>query len=125
MKNPDTIYAVLPFIVIIALGTGFWFVFRERAAARREALERRMSGSEPGEPSLRGRLGRRPWWANPWLWLGVSVASILLGIFVWPGLFGGVIVLPMVWFTRPRRGPRMDPQTNGHREHGDPGPVRG
>ena len=88
MKNSDTVYAVLPFIVIIALGTGFWFVFRERAAARREALERRMMESEPGA-ALRSRSGRRLWWANPWLWLGVSVASILLGIFVWPGLFGG------------------------------------
>jgi hypothetical protein len=56
----------------------------------------------------------RPWWGNPWLWVGVSAVFVVLGIFVWPGLFGGVVLfLPFVWVSRPRP-PEMDPRTNGH-----------
>ena len=124
--NEDAFYAILPFLVIIALGSGFWFVFRERAAARRQALDRRIS-----EPDLAttpfGRGGpERPWWGNPWLWLGMGVLFIVLGIVVWPGLVGGtLVVLPFVWVSRPRRAPRMDPRTNGHRTRGGSGAVRG
>lgn len=45
----------------------------------------------------------RPWWGNPWLWLGIAAVSVILGIYVWPGLFGGTILLvPFVWVRRPR-----------------------
>ena len=45
-----------------------------------------------------------PWWGNPWLWLGVAALSVLLGIVVWPGLFGGTfLLLPFGWIRRPRR----------------------
>jgi hypothetical protein len=106
-----SIYAILPFVTIAALGLGFLVVFRQRAAARR-ALP-------PAAPPLprapRGRQPDRPWWGNPWLWVGVCAVSIVLGLFVWPGLFGGVVVvLPFVWIGRPRHEPRMDPRTNGH-----------
>jgi hypothetical protein len=46
----------------------------------------------------------RPWWGNPWLWLGVAALSVVLGIYVWPGLFGGTfLVIPFIWVLRPRR----------------------
>jgi hypothetical protein len=48
----------------------------------------------------------RPWWGGPWLWVAVAAVSILLGIYVWPGLFGGTILLiPFIWVRRPRRRP--------------------
>jgi hypothetical protein len=56
----------------------------------------------------------RPWWGSPWLWLIVSAVFTLLGIVVWPGLFGGTFLfLPLVWIAR-ARPPTMDPRTNGH-----------
>jgi hypothetical protein len=65
-----------------------------------------------------GRAGR-PWWANPWLWVGVAAVFVVLGIFVWRGLFGGVVVfLPLVWVARPRP-PGVDPRSNGHSQRHD------
>ncbi len=50
--------------------------------------------------------GGRPWWGNPWLWVGVCGISLVLGLLVWPGLFGGVFVfLPFVWIRTSRRRP--------------------
>ena len=107
------VYAVLPFITIVALGVGFAVVFRQRAAARR-ALPPPMHTAASPSPRA-GARDDRPGWGNPWLWGGVCATSILLGVFVWPGLFGVVVfVFPFVWIGRPRRGPRMDPRTNGH-----------
>jgi len=110
--NDRWVYAALPFITIAALGAGFVVVFRQRSAARRErslppphASVRRPPRTAPD----------RPWWGNPWLWVGICAISIVLGLLVWPGLFGGVVfVLPFVWIGRPRREPKMDPRTNGH-----------
>lgn len=49
-------------------------------------------------PAAEGVPADRPWWGNPLLWLALSAVSVLLGIFVAPQLFGGVIVfLPFVW----------------------------
>ena len=49
----------------------------------------------------------RPWWGNPLIWLGIGLLFVLLGIFVGPKLFGGVVLfLPFFWI-RPRgRRPR-------------------
>jgi hypothetical protein len=33
--DDDLVYSVLPFVVIVVLGAGFWVLFRQRAAARR------------------------------------------------------------------------------------------
>ena len=54
-------------------------------------------------PEERGR----PWWGNPLIWLGIGLLFVLLGIFVGPKLFGGVVLfLPFFWI-RPRgRRPR-------------------
>ena len=60
----------------------------------------------------------RAWWGNPWLWVGVSLVSLVLGLLVWPVWFGGVFVfLPFVWMGKPR-GPRVDPRGNGHSQEG-------
>lgn len=43
----------------------------------------------------------------------MSGVFLVLGIFVWPGLFGGpIIFLPFLWIGRERKG--MDPRANGH-----------
>ena len=81
-------------------------MFRERAAAQ-EVLRRRAQLAEPdlATPLRDSQPPERPWWGNPWLWVLVSLASVVLGIFVWPGLFGGTFLfLPFIWVWRPRRG---------------------
>jgi hypothetical protein len=114
--DQSLIYAILPFVTIVALGAGFLVVFRQRAAARR-ALPPPMQAAATRRPRAPTAAGTRPWWGNPWLWVGLCAVSILLGLLVWPGLFGGVVfVIPFVWIGRPRREPRMDPRTNGHTE---------
>lgn len=46
---------------------------------------------------VRGRR-RRPWWGHPGVWLLVSAAFALLGLFVFPRLFGfAFLFLPFVW----------------------------
>ena len=69
-------YDLLPFITIAALGAGFLVVFRQRAAARRVARERRpmhaaITGSRGREPSP----AERPWWGSPWLWVAVCAVT--------------------------------------------------
>ena len=118
---------VLPFVVSIALGLGFLLVFRERAAAR-DVLRRRAQLAEPdlATPLRDPQPSERPWWGNPWLWVLVSLASVVLGIFVWPGLFGGAFLfLPFIWVWRPRRGREGDPRSNGHGSRVDPGSLGG
>lgn len=118
---------VLPFVVLITLGLGFLLVFRERAAAQ-EVLRRRARLAEPdlATPLRDSQPPGRPWWGNPWLWVLVSLASVVLGIFVWPGLFGGsFLFLPFIWVWRPRRGREGDPRSNGHGSRVDPGSLGG
>lgn len=118
---------VLPFVVLITLGLGFLLVFRERAAAQ-EVLRRQTRLAEPdlATPLRDSQPPERPWWGNPWLWVLVSLASVVLGIFVWPGLFGGTFLfLPFIWVWRPRRGRDGDPRSNGHGSRVDPGSLGG
>jgi hypothetical protein len=45
--------------------------------------------------------------------LGLSAVSVVLGILVWPGLFGGTFVfLPFLWIGRVRDR-SVDPRSNG------------
>lgn len=107
--------SVLPFVVLVALTVGFVVVFRQRAGIRRAAGPPVLADPEiaPGVP--RTRRSSRPWWGNPWLWLGVCAAFLVLGLVVWPGLIGGTVVfLPFVWVWRPRRVVEPDPRSNGH-----------
>lgn len=118
---------VLPFVVLITLGLGFLLVFRERAAAQ-DVMRRRAQLAEPdlATPLRDSQPPERPWWGNPWLWVLVSLASVVLGIFVWPGLFGGTFLfLPFIWVWRPRRGRDGDPRSNGHGSRVDPGSLGG
>jgi len=109
------IYAVLPFVTMAVLTFGFVVVFRQRAAARRATAAH--GPPEPAEPP-------RPWWGNPWLWLAICAAAVLLGVYVWPGLFALVlIVVPLGVLQRPTRRPRVDPRSNGH-SHRDAGMFR-
>jgi hypothetical protein len=123
----EVVLVALPFIVSIVLGVGFLYLFRERAAAR-DVLRRRAQLAEPdlATPLRDLRPAERPWWGNPWLWLVVSAASVVLGIFVWPGLFGGMFLfLPFIWIWRPRRSREGDPRSNGHGSRVDPGSLGG
>jgi hypothetical protein len=121
----DVVFLILPFVVAIVLGIGFLLVFQQRAMTS-EALRRRGELAEPdlATPLRDPRPPRRPWWGNPWLWLAVSAVFLLLGLFVWPGLFGGTFFfLPFIWIWRPRR--EVDPRTNGHGSNADAGSLGG
>jgi hypothetical protein len=122
----DLILIALPFIVAITLGVGFLLVFRERAAL--DTMRRSAQLAEPdlATPLRDPKPAERPWWGNPWLWLAVGVVFVLLGLYVWPGLFGGTFFfLPFIWVWRPRRGRDVDPRTNGHEKREDPRSLGG
>lgn len=126
MEARELVFLILPFVVAVALGIGFLLVFQQRAAID-EAIRRRAQLAEPdlATPLRDPPPPRRPWWGNPLVWLAVSAVFVLLGIFVWPGLFGGTFFfLPFVWIWRPRQRP-VDPRTNGHGSGADPGSLGG
>lgn len=126
MELRDLILIALPFIVAITLGVGFLLVFRERAAL--DTMRRRAQLAEPdlATPLRDPKPAERPWWGNPWLWLAVGVVFVLLGLYVWPGLFGGTFFfLPFIWVWRPRRGRAVDPRANGHEKREDPRSLGG
>lgn len=115
----DTWLVVLPFVTAAALGFGFWVVFRERAAGRRSRRDRRLVEPDLAAPPRDPRPADRPWWGSPFVWLGVAGVFLVLGIVVWPGLFGFTFVfLPFVWIRRPRRRRDADPRSNGHARRG-------
>ena len=127
MELSELILVALPFIVAITLGVGFLLVFRERAAAH-EVLRRRAQLAEPdlATPLRDPKPRERPWWGNPWLWLLAAAVFVVLGIYVWPGLFGGTFFfLPFIWVWRPRRGRDVDPRANGHEKRQDPSSLGG
>ena len=102
--TPDDawVYAIIPFLTMAVLTFGVVVVVRQRAAARQTA-----SPERPARP--------RPWWGSPWLWIGMTVVAVFLGAFVWVGLYALVlVVVPLVVWQRPARGPAGDPRTNGH-----------
>jgi len=103
--TPDDVwvYAIIPFLTMAVLTFGVVVVVRQRAASRRAASGER-SSTRP-----------RPWWGSPWLWIGITVLAVLLGALVWIGLYALVlVVVPLVVWQRPTRGPAVDPRTNGH-----------
>ena len=112
--TPDDawVYAIMPFLTMAVLTFGVVVVVRQRAASRRT-------------PASTGRSTRpRPWWGSPWLWIAMTVVAVFLGAFVWVGLYALVlVVVPLVVWQRPARGPSVDPRTNGH-AHRDAGSFK-
>ena len=103
--TPDDawVYAIIPFLTMAVLTFGVVVVVRQRAASRHA-------------PASVERSARpRPWWGSPWMWIGITVVAVILGAFVWVGLYALVlVVVPLVIWQRPTRGPAVDPRTNGH-----------
>jgi hypothetical protein len=116
IAGSGTALGVLSLAGVLAIGAALWFTFSQREAARRAVAGR--LGSDvplPAQPSRPPAAPSPPWWGNPWCWAIVCLAFAVLGLVVWPGLFGGTfLLLPFVWIRRPRRDADMDPRTNGH-----------
>jgi hypothetical protein len=118
----DLVFVVLPFVALALFSIGFVALFRRRWRMDRAAMRRAARLVEPdiitpprdpGEPP-------RPWWGNPWLWVGVSAGSVVLGMVLWRGFLGGVFLfVPFVWLSRPR-APTVDPRSNGHAKREGP-----
>jgi hypothetical protein len=124
--SDSAIYAFLPFVVLVAVGIGVGVVFWQRVATRRVLAGRRVVQADVATPPRDRPTWRRPWWGNPWLWVAVCGVFVVLGVVVWPWLFGGtVVVLPFAWVWRPRREATIDPRTNGHARRGDTGSFTG
>lgn len=114
--TPDDVwvYAIIPFLTMAVLTSGVVVVVRQRAALRRT------SASADRSPATRPR----PWWGSPWLWIGITVVAVVLGAFVRVWLYALVlVVVPLVVWQRPGRGPAVDPRTNGH-AHRDAGSFK-
>ena len=116
------LFVVLPFVVLALCSIGFVIVFRhrwriDRAAMRRAArLVEPDIATPPRDPAHR----RRPWWANPWIWVGVSALCVVLGVVWWRGFFGGVFLfVPFLWLSR-SKAPTVDPRSNGHAKREGP-----
>jgi len=116
--DSGTAIDVLSLLGLVAICGVLWFAYRQREAVRREAADRLVTDLPlPAPPAAPPRAPSRPWWGNPWLWVGVCLVFAVLGLVVWPGLFGGTfLLLPFIWIRRPRREAGMDPRTNGHTE---------
>jgi hypothetical protein len=99
------VYAILPFLTMAALTVGFVVVFRQRAKTRRAA----------GLRDARPRPTPRVRWSQPWVWITIVLGAVVLGALVWPGLYAlALLAPPLAWRGRPRRGPAVDPRSNGH-----------
>jgi hypothetical protein len=124
MSRGDLLLAALPVVVLVGLLAVAVVAVRHRRDADRAAARRAARLVEPDlvSPPRDPSPAVRPWWGSPWLWIGVSAAFVVLGLVVWPGLFGGVFLfIPFVWVARPRPD-RMDPRTNGHAKRDGVGP---
>ena len=122
MSHAGLVSAILAFVILAMLSAGIGLILRRRLQMDRAAVRHAARLVEPDivTPPRDPLPPARPWWGNPWLWAGVSAASVLLGLFVWHGLFGGVFLfLPFLWVSRPRT-PTMDPRTNGHAKRDGP-----
>lgn len=109
-------FVVLPLVVLALISAGFVMVFRRGWRMDRSAFRRSARIVEPDlvTPPRDPPAPKRPWWGNPWLWVGVSTLFVILGLVVWLGFFGGVFLfVPFVWVSRPKAS-MVDPRSNGH-----------
>jgi hypothetical protein len=122
VERGDLVFVVLPFVALALFSIGFVVLFRRRWRMDRAAMRRAARLVEPDivtPPRDPGQLGRQ-WWGNPWVWVGISAVSVVLGLVVWRGLFGGVFLfVPFVWLSR-SKAPGVDPRSNGHARREDP-----
>ncbi len=122
MDRGDLLFVVLPFVVLAVLTMGAVWIYRRHWRMDRAAVRRAARIVEPDlvSPPRDVRPVRRPWWSHPWVWIAVPVVFVVLGLLVWPGLFGGVFLfVPFLWLSRPR-GSTMDPRSNGHAKREGP-----
>lgn len=118
----DLLFVVLPFAALAIFSAAFVLVFRRRWRMDRAALRRASRIVEPDlvTPPRDPPASERPWWGNPWLWIGVSAVFVVLGLIVWLGFFAGVFLfVPFVWLSRPKPS-TMDPRSNGHTKRDGP-----
>lgn len=116
MDRGDLLFVVVPFVMLAALSIGSVLILRRRWRMDRAAMRRAARLVEPDmvTPPRDAQPAAHPGWANPWLWVGVSAAFVVLGFVAWPALFGGVFLfIPFVWMSR-SKPPTMDPRSNGH-----------
>lgn len=122
MDREDLVSVVLPFAALALFSVGFVVLLRRRWRMDRAAMRRAARLVEPDIVTPPRDPGQQPrsWWGNPWLWLGVSAGSVVLGLFVWRGLLGGVFLfVPFVWLSR-SKVPTVDPRSNGHAKREGP-----
>ena len=122
MDRDDLVSVVLPFVGLALFSIGFVVLFRRRWRMDRATTRRAARLVEPDiiTPPRDQAQRRRPWWGNPWIWVGVSAVSVALGLLVWPGLWGGVFLfIPFVWLSRSKT-PTVDPRSNGHAKRDGP-----
>ncbi len=118
----DLLFIVLPFVAVALLSAGFVLVFRRGWRMDRAAFRRATRIVEPDlvTPPRDPSAPKRPWWGNPWPWIGVSALFVVLGLVVWLGLFAGVFLfVPFVWLSRPKSS-TVDPRSNGHAKREGP-----
>jgi hypothetical protein len=112
----ELLFVVLPLVVLALISAGFVMVFRRGWRMDRSAFRRSTRIVEPDlvTPPRDPPAPKRPWWGNPWLWVGMSTLFVILGLVLWLGFFGGVLLfVPFVWVSRPK-APTVDPRSNGH-----------
>jgi hypothetical protein len=118
----DLLFVVLPFAALALLSAVFVLVFRRGWRMDRAALRWATRIVQPDlvTPPRDPPAPKRPWWGNPWLWVGVSALFVVLGLGVWLGLLGGVFLfVPFVWLSRPKAS-MVDPRSNGHAKRDGP-----
>jgi hypothetical protein len=112
----ELLFVVLPLVVLALISAGFVMVFRRGWRMDRSAFRRSTRIVEPDlvTPPRDPPAPKRPWWGNPWLWVGMSTLFVILGLVLWLGFFGGVLLfVPFVWVSRPKAS-TVDPRSNGH-----------
>jgi hypothetical protein len=122
MTRDQLVALIIPLLILaLLIAAGVW-ALRQRSRMDRAAVRRAAPMVEPdlATPPRDPRPPGRPWWGSPWTWVAVVVVFLVLGLLVWPWLFGGVLLfVPFVWMSRPRT-PTMDPRTNGHAKRDGP-----
>jgi hypothetical protein len=85
------------------------------------ALAARWGRRVGGDVDLVRRDPSPPWWGRPGVWILASAGFVLLGLFVFPRLFGFTFVfLPLLWVGGLRRG-----RSSADERRGPPDPPGG